>query len=763
MFQHTTCDLFISYAPADDEWVQGYLLPALGLPPERTITREHFRPGAPIPDEFERAVMDSRYTLLVISRAYVADEWTKFAGKLASYLSVDEQHDRLIPLLRERFDVPPQLRFREPLDCSDPAKWDAEVQRLLKLLDQPEPDVEYIPCPYPGMVPFTEKNAEFFYGREDEILQMIQQVRDQPLLFVIGPSGSGKSSLVFAGLLPQLASRKYFPKDFWQVRQMRPGAQPTKTLRDLLAEDQTQQAELELVVAGLTNPPPIQRLLLVIDQFEEIFTQNDLAEQTSFFETLQSYLSLNNSTLLLTMRADFYPALMSSDLWPIPTSQRLEIAPLRGKALREAIQRPAFQVGVYLERDLLESLRRDAADAPGSLPLIQETMRMLWDRRQRRLLTLSAYERMGRDGQSGLAVAVASKADDTLEALTSTQREIARRIFVSLVQISEGCPDTRRQQPLAKLREDSNDLHNFDLTLEHLVKNRLLTVSDDDQKHGPMVDISHEALITGWPKLHDWLLEDRASLLQHRHLQEDADEWRNEGCDVSFLYGGWRLAEAQGYAKQHPDELSHTIRDFLAASAEREAARVRARYMGQAAGGAVGAALGYGLAFPLLLFALDPKLPRNTITISFLSWSVIGALVGLCIGIGLWLFRRYNQARRVAATGLIGALTNSVMFAFFLQAFLRANEYVVLQILLSGAVVGVSLGLGAGLNARWRLIGIILGGLLGILAFTVIFAKLPPNLLLILITPIAGFLLGACTAFGFEATAVEEDDSYSVT
>ena len=217
--------------------------------------------------------------------------------------------------------------------------------------------------------------------------------------------------------------------------------------------------------------------------------------------------------LIVTMRADFYGDLMNSNLWPVERSQVLEVAPLRSEALRRAIDRPAEDVGVYLEGNLTERLIADAADEPGSLPMLQEALVLLWGRRNRRLLTRASYEAMGRDGRSGLAVAMASKADATLAELTAEQRRIAGRIALRLVQFGEGRPDTRRQQSLAELRAVSDDPHVFDQTLCHLADNRLITLSgepeDVDKKGGVKVDIAHDGLITGWPTLQQWLTERR--------------------------------------------------------------------------------------------------------------------------------------------------------------------------------------------------------------------------------------------------------------
>ena len=191
-------DLFISCTKTEEDlnFVKGFLLPALGLPPERVICNQEnvlgaasFRLGASIPEEFERAVTSSRFTLLILSPAYLADEWAKFSEQLASYAAIAEQRQRLIPLKREECELPLHIEFRVRLDCTDKDNWETEAGRLRELLNQPEPKPERIECPYPGMVPFEAKDARFFYGREDEIDQILQRLRHQRCLWIIGNSG----------------------------------------------------------------------------------------------------------------------------------------------------------------------------------------------------------------------------------------------------------------------------------------------------------------------------------------------------------------------------------------------------------------------------------------------------------------------------------------------------------------------------------------------------------------------------------------------
>jgi formylglycine-generating enzyme required for sulfatase activity len=268
------------------------------------------------------------------------------------------------------------------------------------------------------------------------------------------------------------------------------------------------------------------------------------------------------------MRADFFSDLMASALWPISGGERVEIAPLRGDALREAITRPAADVGVSIEPVLIERLLHDAGEEPGALPLIQETMRLLWERRTRRLLTVSSYENLGGQGRSGLAAALATRADATLAALSPTQQMITRRMFVRLVQLGEGRPDTRRRQAVSALRAPGDDPGLFDSTLRHLTNHRLLTVGGADGQE-PTVDLGHETMIAHWPALRHWIDQSRESELGRRRIERDSDDWRRDGRDRGELYRRHKLANALEVARKYDYELSHNAVHFLAAGRRR--------------------------------------------------------------------------------------------------------------------------------------------------------------------------------------------------
>ena len=196
-------------------------------------------------------------------------------------------------------------------------------------------------------------------------------------------------------------------------------------------------------------------------------------------------------------------------------------------------------------------------------------MVLLWERRIRRLLTVSAYEDLGGQGRSGLAAALATRADAALAALSPTQQAIARRIFLRLVQLGEGRQDTRRPQAVAALRATGDDPALFDSTLRHLTDRRLLAISSRRDSEEPTVDLGHEAMIAHWPALRDWIDESRASEMARRRIERDSDDWRRNGRDLAELYRRRKLADALELAAKHEFELSQNAVKFLAAGRRR--------------------------------------------------------------------------------------------------------------------------------------------------------------------------------------------------
>jgi len=560
-------DLFVVHAAADGEFVHGFLLPALNLPPARVLLIDKLTPGPPIVTEIERGVSRSRFTVAVLSPAYLADRWAVFGAQLASYVSIADVH--VIPLRLTDGKLPMDLEFRVALDFTDRARWEPEVARLRELLQTTAPLTEQIACPYPGMRPFTTTEANRFFGRDKELGDLVGRLdHGEREIYVIGPSGSGKSSLVQAGLLHALdAGSSRLGRSFC-VRAMRPGERPTGRLAKALEGDLATPAAT--VGALVARHPPAARVLVFVDQFEELFTLADAAERQRFLMTLRAFRDERRCYLLLALRADFFGAFMDSALWPDLAGRisRLEIAPLRGPALAQAITAPAARVGVQLEARLCDRLVADAADEPGALSHVQETLRLLWEQRRQRLIGLAEYDALG-GGGSALHIAIARHADATMRALTVAQQAIARRVLLRLVSFGEGRADTRRQQKVQALRSAADDEAEFARVLKELVDDRLVTVDGTEGDDDTLVDLSHEALIMAWPALREWVAQKRVGEQRRRWLDAKVGEWSERGRGTASLLDPVELSEAEHWMRSDAArELGYRaeFREFVTAS-----------------------------------------------------------------------------------------------------------------------------------------------------------------------------------------------------
>ena len=628
-------DVFVSYAQADREWVEGYLLDALIQVGLRCHSEAAFALGAPRLLEFERAVQRSRRTLLVLSPAYLADGSGQLVDLLAQSYDLQTESWRAIPLILHPASLPPRLAMLTALDATEQDDWCRVIEHLCIELKCPAPGPSSKPsCPYPGMMPFDEADGTRFYGRDREIRDLLELLRLHPLLTVIGPSGSGKSSLIFAGLIPALRGSGLFGPGDWLVRRMRPGRQPLSTLNEAVGD---------VVDIRTWNRISNHRLLLVVDQLEELFavSREEVADQGQVVPFQHAVLRLADApgcSVLLTVRADFYPDLMGSPLWQAVQAHRYEVLPLGEEGLRQAVARPAEDVGVCIEPLLVEQLVADAANEPGALPMVQEALVLMWEHLERHFLSRRVYSALGSDGRTGLQCAMAHRADAALSGLSLNRQVIARRIILRLIQFGEGRADTRRQQPVAALRSTKESTEEFDCSLEHLARCRLLTLGGEAQGKERVVDIAHEALITGWPALQEWLKESRQNELMRRRLESKAAEWERlqrqgglldevelreaqrwlESSDAAELGYSQVLAELmlesqaiidekkrrEAKAHQHELEAARKLADeqrLRAEEGERSAKRLRQRFrliaaLGLAAVLAAVLAVGFGIA-----------------------------------------------------------------------------------------------------------------------------------------------------------------------
>jgi WD40 repeat protein/class 3 adenylate cyclase len=420
-----------------------------------------------------------------------------------------------------------------------PLRVDKEAPAAAGLPDYSLPPAD-VPCPYKGLVRFEAEDSDLFFGREELVSELANRLEDSAFLAVVGPSGSGKSSLVRAGVVPELERRKV------SVRPaiIEPGEHPVPQLA------RTQGADL-----------------VVIDQFEEVFTLcRDEEERLVFIDRVLDAAE-SGARVVLMLRADFYGHCASyGRLAAALEDGQALIGPMTEEELRRAIERPAERAGLVLEPGLPEGILRDIVGEPGALPLLSHSLLETWRRRSDRMLTLLGYLQSG-----GVRGAIAKTAETVYrEALTSGQQTLARNIFMRLTELGEGTEDTRRRVRVDELTPRQEQAADVQEVLSVLVDARLVTTDEGT------VEVAHEALIRHWPTLRGWLDDDREGRLVHRRLTEAAQEWEGLGRDSGALYRGTRLGAALGWAEQHDDELNELEREFLRTGREAEIGEIDA-------------------------------------------------------------------------------------------------------------------------------------------------------------------------------------------
>jgi len=411
-----------------------------------------------------------------------------------------------------------------------------------------EPVTDPAGSPFKGLASFGVDDADLFFGRERLVGDLVARLAGARLLGVVGPSGSGKSSAVRAGLIPSIRSGVLPGSDTWRVLLFRPGEHPMRELGDL---------------------PSGEPMLLVVDQFEEVFTAcADEAERASFLATLADAANTPEGaiTVVLAIRADHYGRCAEDpELAELLGANHVLVGPMTGDEYRRAIEQPALRVGVHVEPALTEALVAEVGDEPGALPLLSTALLELWERREGRTITLSAYLATG-----GVRGAVSRLAEEVYGGFTREQQAVARAVMLRLAAPGENETVVRRRVPLAEFDAERNaDVAHV---VEALTDHRLLTVSEGT------VEVSHEALLREWPRLRAWIDDDRAGQLLHAHLMEAARGWQGGGEEAGELYRGARLTSALDWTTEHTLELNELEREFLAASreaSERETERQR--------------------------------------------------------------------------------------------------------------------------------------------------------------------------------------------
>lgn len=509
----------------------------------------------------------------------------------------------------------------------------ATVEIELEELDFSEFELLETKNPYKGLRAFQQADAADFFGRAAMISRVLDRLQEPVVqsnfLAVIGPSGSGKSSLVKAGVLPALRAGRIPGSENWFYAEMVPGEVPLEGLENALLSVSTAQLPgildtLRDHVDGLAQgvyealPARDSKLLLMIDQFEELFTQVEQeSDRQQFLDLILNAVNAEDSPIMIiaTLRADFYDRpLLYQGFGELIRARTELVLPLNDEELEETISGPAYRVGAVLEEGLVETIIEDVREQPGALPLLQYALTELFERREGALLTIAAYQDIG-----GTLGALAKRAEEVYRRFKESGQNMARQMFLRLVTLGEGQEDTRRRILQTELLT-LGDREVVEDVIDRFGRYRLLTFDRDDATRSPTVEVAHEALIRRWERLREWLTESRTDIRLERELLHAAHEWELAKKDKSYLMQGNRLLTFEEWAESTNLRLNELELEFLSESLaardererqererqerERELERQKARNMRIAAAIFGVAAL---LAVILCLFAFDQR------------------------------------------------------------------------------------------------------------------------------------------------------------
>jgi WD40 repeat protein len=457
---------------------------------------------------------------------------------------------------------------------ADPKRLEAKVafiipsKILFKVWEQLIP--QHNICPYRSLSAFREEHAQFFFGRERFKAELLEVVATKQLITVIGPSGSGKSSLVFAGLVPNLIKQGN-----WLISDFRPRTDPffelVKVSIELLETDKKELEQIDRaikwnqkiqegrlsvqqIIDSILEKNSDKKLLLVVDQFEELYTLcKDEKQQHLFLDQLLTAVHYNpNFSVVLTLRADFLGYALSyrpfADV--IPEADQM-LGPMNSEELRDAIQKPIESLAM-IEPGLTERILEDVKQEPGNLPLLEFTLTRLWEKKEYGWLTHNAYDEIG-----GAAKALAQYAEDVYKTLSKADQQRAKQVLIQLVRPGDETQDTRRLATRSEV-----GYNNWDL-VTRLADKRLVVTGRDDSTGEETVEVVHEALIREWDRLQEWINAERSFRLWQERLQVTYRKWRDDNQHEEALLQGIDIGDAEGWLQRRTEEISPKQQDFI--------------------------------------------------------------------------------------------------------------------------------------------------------------------------------------------------------
>lgn len=547
------------------------------------------RPGDRWMEVLEQVLRETDAFAVYVGRSGV-QRWVDREVRVALVRNTADPSFRIIPILGpsvDRNSLPPFLFQHQPIYLAREGGEPDELKRLVGvILDRKPEEVSLLPMgipPFRGLDVFDAEHAHLFFGRDREIEELLEKLRLSRFLAVVGDSGSGKSSLVRAGLIPALHKGRFRDGGGpWQVAILRPGNDLFRELADALCDLNPGLSPIERMevrakcmrrlrqgVKGFYNCivdliPRNTGGLFFIDQFEELFTLTTKAEKRRRF--IDSLLYVINAVgtrrfkVLISLRADFYSHCFEHAEFPGYIAENQYAVRRMGRAqLREVIEKPAAMAGAQYQAGLTDVILDDVGDEPGNLPLLEHALLQLWEKRVDQILTHKMYDQIGR-----LSRAIGKRADEAYERFNEREKRLACRTFLHLTQIGEGTEDTRRRVSKGEVLA-LDDPAVVQRVLNSLADERLITTGLNAASNEEVVEMAHEALIRSWQRLRDWIDESREILRAHRELSRVVKEWLANDKSDDFLYYGTHLTQTVRWAERYMDELSDDERDFLKA------------------------------------------------------------------------------------------------------------------------------------------------------------------------------------------------------
>lgn len=490
--------------------------------------------------------------------------------------------------------LPPYLHCGPILDLREGMRHEATLKKVAAFFRAPLEGPSFLPQdepPFRGLLAFHESHAHLFFGRDNETRELCARLKHNRFLAVVGDSGSGKSSLVRAGLIPTLSrglrdGQKSLESP-WRIAVARPGDRPFhelgNALLDLAKEISPEQRidvratltrQLETGVDGLGHiisglVPRGHPTLLVVDQFEELFnTTVDVEERRRFIDLLLRTTESSNERpiyIVVTLRADFYSRCWEhAELPSLMAQSQFVLNRMSRGQLLEVVEKPLAMAGTGLEPGLAELIVDDLGDEPGSLPLLEHALYRLWAGRSNGTLTHGSYLEMGR-----MPGALGYHADAVYQELKPQQQVVARRIFLDLVRPVEGGGNVRHRANMKAILGVEESSPRVRMVLTRLTEARLVTTGRRDPAGEEFVELAHEAITLGWQRFRSWLAQERDFLLWRDRLRESRSEWKRAGKESAALLRGARLMEAQKWATEQKAQLSPQELSFVEHSARR--------------------------------------------------------------------------------------------------------------------------------------------------------------------------------------------------